>query len=724
MPPKIPIVSVFIPRRGGRLWSYLAASELPPPGSLVAVPFGRQKLLGVVASDRTESPQTPETTLKAISQVYTANVLPDELWSLVKWIERYYMVPRGRVLEHLVSLNVWALEGTSLTLRGRKEFWYRVRTGADPVLKHAKAKQAWHLVSGLSAFSKSNLSSIYADPNKPIRSWLDQNWIEQTKAPAVVKNFSTNQVSLNVEQTQIATNICASLGDKGSVHLLFGITGSGKTEVYAHVIENVLAAKKTVLVLAPEIALVPPLQSRLENRLGISVGTWHSAMAVGERAEILRGISDGSLRVVVGARSALFAPLKDIGLIVVDEEHDGGFLLSDGINVNIRDAAIQRAKLSGAAIVLGSATPSLEIYYRAQSISDIQLHRLNARAKSVSLPLVDIVDVRSPSERSGATWMSKTLQSEISACLIRREQVVLFRNRRGFHPVLVCNGCGSSVDCPNCAATLTVHSRPVTLRCHICGHSQEPLAACPSCGGLKLAAVGTGTQRISEELASMFPSAKIERLDRDKVTSAMRVSAVLDQFQRGDIDILVGTQMVTKGLDIDNVTLVGVINVDGSLHQPDFRAAERTFQHLSQVTGRAGRGAKPGRVIIQTHHPDHPVIAAAAAQNFSSFASREIAQRQLTGYPPFSRLVRIVWEDSRNEHLTRVSENAVLRTARQGVTILGPAPCPLERSKGRWRWHVIGKSNDVRALRAWAMTLRNFSQDISCEIEIDPQNML
>lgn len=720
----LPVVDVFVPRRGGKLWSYSCQGleSLIRPGQLATVPFARQRLLAVLASEIRHEP-TPIKGIRQLLDVHDVNIFPPDLWQTLTWIERYYLISRGRALESLITIAHWRLDknlGTPTLLKTAPEY-FCAAAGQSPKLKHAKTKAAWQLFKS-GPTSSVMLANIYANPTAIMRDWLAKGYIAPTLPPKP-DSATPQPLQLNHEQKETVAQISRRLGQGSQIHLLFGVTGSGKTEVYGECIRQCLNKGQSALVLAPEIALVPTLVNRLRLRLGQDVFAWHSALNEGDRAASQRALDRGEPTVLVGARSALFAPIRNLGLVVIDEEHDSGLQLSEGPTINIRDAAIQRAKFAGALAILGSATPSLELYQRAISHEGVTLHRLTERATKADMARVDIVDCSQSREAGALPWLTKTLENAIAERLKKREQVILFRNRRGYHPVLLCSACKNTVDCPACSTSLTLHARPVLLRCHLCGFSQLPPTACPHCQANRLKPLGTGTQRITADLAGVFPDARIERLDRDRVTSQSRLEAILARMAAGEIDILVGTQMVTKGMDVANVTLAGVINIDGLLHQPDFRASEQCFQHLCQVAGRSGRGHKPGQVIVQTWHPQHPVILAATSQDYPAFARVELSRRKEGAYPPFSRLVRLLWQSENARAVETSARAALAATPVAGLQVLGPAPCPLERINHLWRWHAIARSDNLNALRRWALAAQAVSHPVPAEIQIDPYHL-
>lgn len=486
-------------------------------------------------------------------------------------------------------------------------------------------------------------------------------------------------------------------------YLLHGITGSGKTEVYLNAITDVIDAGKTAIVLVPEISLTPQLAARFRARFGDLVAVLHSGLTARERFDEWQRLSRGSARIALGARSAVFAPIANLGMIVVDEEHDSSFKQDEGVRYNARAVALVRAQRSDAVCILGSATPSLESYHAAVT-GRYQLIRLPERATARPLPEVELIDLKTYTP-DGDAMLTAPLKQAIEQTIERGEQVILFLNRRGFDTFVLCRGCGNAFRCTQCSVSLTYHRYVDRLMCHYCDYTRRIPDTCPSCQSKgSIVRRGLGTEKVAAALTDLFAEARVGRLDRDVATGA-RIGVILNQFARRDIDILVGTQMVTKGHDFPGVTLVGVLCADTALSLPDFRAAERTFQLLTQVAGRAGRGDRPGRVLIQSYRTDVEAIACAANHDYEGFYKAEIAGRQELGYPPFGHLiaVRIDGRDEREVRTTahRLAERAHM-TARQEhieVALMGPSEAPLARLKGRTRWHVWFRAAERKPLR-------------------------
>jgi primosomal protein N' (replication factor Y) len=498
--------------------------------------------------------------------------------------------------------------------------------------------------------------------------------------------------------------------------LLHGVTGSGKTLVYLEVLRGVVASGRGAILLVPEIALTPQTVARVRGVFGDRVAVLHSGLSDGERADAWRALRRGERLVAVGPRSAVFAPVQRLGAIVVDEEHEPSYKQGSAPRYHARDTAAMRAQLEGAHLILGSATPSLETLTDERIVTFALPERVGMRP----LPPVEVVDLRSapritsPETPPGPIPWSEALDTAISGALERGEQVILLLNRRGFATFVQCPACGNVPGCPQCAIALTVHHTPLTMRCHYCGHEEAIPETCAICGNPTQRLRGLGTQQLEHFLGLRYPRARIARMDLDTTSSKWAHHHILERVARGEVDILLGTQMIAKGLDFPNVTVVGVVDADTGLHFPDFRAGERTFQLVAQVAGRAGRGSRGGRVFVQTRAPDHHAIRAAAAHSVSQFASAELPLRTPPNppYPPRTGLVRFVIATPDHARTAELAEHvaAWLRRASAdhldgALTVLGPAPCPLTRLKGKWRWHVLAKSAEPRVLgrvvRAW-----------------------
>ncbi len=529
--------------------------------------------------------------------------------------------------------------------------------------------------------------------------------------------------------------------------LLWGITSSGKTEVYVRLAAEALEAGRQILLLVPEIELANQVVRAFSERFGSLAAIVHSEQKISERWAGWMAALSGETRIIIGPRSAIFAPLRDIGLIVVDEEHDSAYKQDDGIRYNARDLAVALARRSECPVVLGSATPSAESYANARR-GRYKLLRLTHRALGRPLATVEIVDLREQlatkavriNEQSGAEGetapvpISPVLIDALRTNLAAGGQSLVFLNRRGYHNFLQCHLCGNVIACPNCSVSLTFHLRDRTIRCHYCGQSVAAPEKCEACGGFGLEGQGFGTERLTHTIAELIPNARIERMDSDTSGRRGTRGAIVDALRRGALDIVVGTQMITKGFDFPGVTLVGVVLADLTLNLPDFRSAERTFQLLTQVAGRAGRGEQPGRVLIQTYAPHHYSVRAARDQDYERFMRREFNLRRELDYPPFARLVMVRIEGADASLVNDISRRVAVILGRlaqpDGLRVLGPAPAPIERIKQRYRWQVVLKSQDFKAMRAAIATMRAQIAEaaerakVRVAIDIDPVNMM
>jgi len=535
----------------------------------------------------------------------------------------------------------------------------------------------------------------------PMEGWL------AGRAPAPVP-VPAPALELTRDQERAVERVTARIDSGGGVVVLHGVTSSGKTEVYLRAFEHALARGRRGILLVPDIALTPQMVDRVVARFGPErVAVLHSALGAGERLDEWERARRGQVDIVVGARSAVFAPVPSLGLIVVDEEHDGSYKQDESPRYHARDVAVFRAERVDATVVLGSATPSLETYSRIES-GEYEVIELPRRIDDRPMPDVAVVDMRSELKAGNRTIFSRLLKARIEQTLDRGQQAILFMNRRGFSTFVLCRECGHVMTCPHCDVSLTLHgsgSRRSELVCHYCNHTERAPDVCPSCGGTHIRYFGAGTERIEDEVKKSFPEARVARMDVDTTRRKGAHRAILGAFRAGHTDILVGTQMIAKGLDFPNVTLVGVVSADTALNLPDFRAAERTYQLISQVAGRSGRGDAPGTVVVQTYSPEHYSIVAAASHDYRAFYEAEIASRREAGYPPARQMARILLRGI-DESATARYAGVIARACRElgcvsdgTVEVLGPAPAPIPRIAGKYRWHLLLLSGNPKALR-------------------------
>ncbi len=704
-------------------------------GMRVRVPLGRQTRTGVVAGFAEAPPATGE--LRSVLDLLdTTPFLPADLLELCRWTARYYLVSLADVIDtivprrlpdppHEVAIRLCRRldpdEASALARRARaRAAAYRVLADApDGSIRLRDAEAAGIAPAALRALVAAGIAErvVCEVPRTP-----------DTTMPAARPTLTSAQ---DAAATAIADTIRTA---EHASFLLHGITGSGKTEVFLTAAETAIAEGRDVLVLVPEIALTHQVVARVRERFGDAVAVVHSGLGPRERWTEWRRIATGEARVVVGARSAVFAPVRRLGLVVVDEEHDGAYKQEDGIRYHARDLAVVRARLASGVVVLASATPSAESYQAALD-GRHRLLELHARPTAQPLPTVEVVDLRGRVHAKETGLLSDELRQALAETTARREQALVFLNRRGFATYLQCPACGATADCPQCSVTLTWHRARGALACHHCQHHRRPPARCESCQGPPLEAYGIGTERIETTLRGAYPDVAVERLDRDVAQRAGAQRRILKSWHDGTIDVLVGTQMVSKGHDVPGVTLVAVLLADQSLNVPDFRAAERTFQLLVQVAGRAGRGRLPGRVLVQTLRPTHASLVAATTHDYRSFIAGELARRRVLGYPPFARLVLVRLDGKADAAVERAARALAERLRAHARTlglgdeaVLGPAPPPVERVRGRYRWQVLLRHADVRGLRALARAARTAEGDargdgLRLVVDVDPVSM-
>lgn len=730
----------------GQAFTYAVPAELVHEvsrGARVLIEFGRRKVLGIVLDVAEREPDVPLDKLKSLVAVVEQRpVLPLELLEFLQELARYYVAPIGEVMQ----LAVPAVERSQAKLLAHtggarvigRLLQVAKATGAEPsAALRGSAKPILEHLQQTGSTSLTELEEKWPSARAAVKRLVASGVVEIEEREAPRDAFFSAAVArdtppeLTAAQDAAVKAVCGQLSvNERAAFLLDGVTASGKTEVYLRAVQHTVACGKAAIVLVPEIALTPQLVARFRARLGDSIAVLHSGLSDTERHSMWRALRDGELRVAVGARSALFAPVEKLGLLCVDEEHDGSFKQEEGVRYNARDMALLRAHRAGAVCVLGSATPAISTLALVTQ-GRLQHLRLPSRARqSAVLPEVEVVDLRRQGAGpSGEPLISIRLHRELSATLEAKNQAILFLNRRGFSPSLVCDVCGKTLECPHCAVSLTLHrARGERLRCHYCDYECRRPAACPACAGTPWIEEGAGTERIEQLLAESFPSARVARLDRD-VASGAGGEKILERMRSGEIDILVGTQMVTKGHDLPRVTLVGVLNADAALSFPDYRAAERSFHLFVQVAGRAGRGDHPGRVLIQTRQPSHPAIVCAVRHDVSTFVEQELRLREELGYPPFSRLALLrcdAVEEARAEQAAKQLVVVARNAAGRAVQILGPSPAPIARLRGRFRFHVLLKAQERNDLRKALLALARAEVDrhVRKVIDVDPVSML
>ncbi|TLX54099.1 primosomal protein N' [Stutzerimonas nosocomialis] len=733
----IPILRLALPSPLRRLFDYRAPDGVPhtalQPGMRLRVPFGRREVIGVLVEIADQS-EVPEAKLKAALEVLDLQPpLPTALFKLCLWTAQYYQHSLGDTFS-------WALptllrQGEPAEAR-QERFWY-LAEGAridDPRLARAPRQRealkaiaqhphgVAHALLAKLQLSKDSLDLLRqkgllrVEVRRHVPAEHHGSWLLQPELP------------LNPQQRLAVEAVRAGLGGY-QAFLLAGVTGSGKTEVYLQLIHQVLAAGRQALVLIPEINLGPQTLARFERRFNARIALLHSNVNDRERLDAWLAARDGEADIIIGTRSALFTPMKNPGLIIIDEEHDASYKQQEGLRYHARDLAVVRARQENLPIVLGSATPSLESLHNAHS-GRYALLKLTERAGGAKPPRFHRLDVRSRPLDSG---ISGPLQQAMAQTLAAGQQVLVFLNRRGFAPTLLCHDCGWLSQCPRCDARMTLHQRHNELRCHHCGHSERPPSNCPSCAHVDLRPVGAGTERAEERLAVLFPDYPVLRVDRDSTARKGAMDQLLGTINRGEPCLLVGTQMLAKGHHFPRVTLVAILDADGGLFSADFRASERMAQLILQVAGRAGRAEEPGQVIIQTHLADHPLLVQLTEQGYFAFAEQALSERRAAGLPPFSHLALLRAEAHKPGQAEAFLDDACaeaegLLGALQlgGVELLGPVPAPMERRAGRFRAQLLLQSSARaplhRLMAAWLPLLEQLpdSRTVRWSLDVDP----
>ena len=715
------------------------------PGALVRVPLMNRACMALVCEGLGEDVPPPDKLKYLYEGLYDEPVLTPELVELAQWLTRYYAAPLTSTLETVVPAPVRAIIAPK-------------STRLIELSRHPKPEELDELAK--KAPRQAELVRFLQQQEKPIARALLLSRLElaPTSCDALVKKgflrevlrdetregyadelgeeeaASVGEVTLTEEQASVLEDLEQSLNDaEFRPHLLHGVTGSGKTEVYLRLIEKVLADGGGAIFLVPEVALTPQTLGRVRSRLnkiGEKVVVWHSHLSAGERADGWMAMARGEVKVVVGARSAVFAPIPNLKLIIVDEEHEPAYKQAESPRYHGRDVAVYRARLCQALCVLGSATPALESLYNVES-GRYKLNRLTRRVDDRQLPTVHLVDMtREKLNPHGAITISNMLADKLAERFEQQEQSILFLNRRGYNTSMLCPECSHVAECPHCSVTLTYHRTDERLKCHVCGYQERAPRRCPKCGSAKYRGRGFGTQKIEETVQKILPRARIMRLDTDTMTKKHLFRKILSDFRTGKIDILVGTQMLAKGLDFPNVTLVGLVDADIALHVPDFRAAERTFQLLVQVSGRAGRGDKAGEVVVQTFMPHSPPIQYARRADFEGFLQEELEQRRDFHYPPFRHLVRHLFRGRNPEKVNFYAEQwsrLLEQKLESKIEIRGPAPAPLEKVKDTYRfhlWYFVG--NVSRVLPEITALRQDFPMDeeVIDVLDVDPVDLV
>ena len=745
------IIEVAVPLPLETTFHYAVPPELAPlavTGVRVLIPFGRRKLTGYVIGAVAKSDEEVKEIIAVLDPepLFTAAEL-----EFLRWTAGYYLHPLGEVIKAALPAGinitsskkmVTAPDGTETAeeaLRGGK----RVKTAlfyraAEPQPEGALRDKPARIVAFLGAEGEAPgllLRREFGADGALLKRLAEKGFVEVMEREIYRDPFREEVFrhdtppTLNDSQAEALAQLAAALEKQVfAPFLLHGVTGSGKTEVYLQSIATGLTQGRTALVLVPEIALTPQLVRRFKCRFDCGIAVLHSGLSDGERFDEWRRIRRGEVAIVIGARSAIFAPLERIGIIVVDEEHDPSYKQSEGFRYNARDLALVRGKMARACVILGSATPLVTSYHAAQA-GKLGYLQLPHRVRNLPMPEVMLLDARG---RKNATFLPE-LVAALAENLAAGGQTLLFLNRRGFATFLICNDCGHVLRCPNCSITLTYHQRRGRHFCHYCDFSIPAPSVCPDCGSPEITLLGRGTERVEEEVRELLPAARVSRMDRDTTTGRGGHARVLKGVEEGSIDILVGTQMIAKGHDFPGVTLVGVISADATLNLPDFRSGERTFQLVSQVMGRAGRGDAPGKVVIQTLEPEHYAVSRAAAYDFPGFYAEELEFRREAGYPPFAHLASLVLSGNAAEAVELEATSAaaalvrVKKELRSRVEILGPVVAPLGKIRGRYRRQILLKSvgrTDLHRLLAAFRGKHRLPAVVRLAIDVDPVDML
>jgi primosomal protein N' (replication factor Y) len=719
-------VPVLLPLALPAAYDYLVPKGMSvAPGQFVVVPLGPVERLGVVwpRGDAAPAPVDPKKLRSIIEIIDDVPPLPRVSLDFAAWVANYTLAPPGMVLRMMMSA------GTAFAPPAPR-YGVRLVGAPPPRMTPARARVVEAASNGL-IFVKSSLAEIAGVSPGVIDGLVDAGTLVAEPLPdtwTAPLDLSRSRARLTPEQAEAAKDLLANTRDGFAVTLLDGVTGSGKTEVYFEAIAETLARGHQALVLMPEIALTSQFLARCEERFGARPAEWHSGLSSPVRGRIWRAVAEGTAKLVVGARSALFLPFPDLGLIVVDEEHDPGYKQEDRVAYQARDMAVLRASLGHFPVVLSSATPSIESLVNA-SQGRYRHVRLEQRYKSAGLPAIAAIDMRvSPPERG--RWLSPVLVEAVEQTLSRGEQALLFLNRRGYAPVTLCRKCGFRFECPNCSAWLVEHRFRRRLECHHCGTFVAVPETCPNCGAEhSLVPCGPGVERIDEEIAERFPDARRAILSSDLTPGMSDLRETLREIEEREVDMIIGTQLVAKGHHFPGLALVGVIDADLGLAHADPRAAERTFQLMHQVTGRAGREAVKGHGLIQTYMPEHPVIQALVSGDRDTFLAREIEARKAATMPPFGRLAALLITSSNRETAEGYARE-VARAAPHAakIEVLGPAEAPLSVIRGRHRYRLLVKATreaDLQAyVRLWLSQAPKPRGDLRLTVDIDPYSFL
>lgn len=700
-------------------------------GSVVSVPFGRgnQCLEGVIVGLSQEKPEgIPEGRLKCIVEVVSSRPLfTKEMLALSQWISKYYACPWAAVLQAMLPAGL-ALSGNIIKNKPVRKY------SPLPLAEDAKlTPKQWRAYEFLNGSPKTLKELQEAGFSRDIcQRMLDKGFLEllEIAVSSPGGQWIVEDTELNPEQQRAYELIKQEMQGEGRPFLLWGITGSGKTEVYARLLEDMIREGRQAILLIPEIALTTQTLSFLQKRLNQPLAVLHSGLTPTERRKVWESIALGEYPVVVGARSAVFAPLPCLGMIIIDEEHETSYKQDNAPRFHSRDVALERCRLSGAQLVLGSATPGVESVYRARR-KEYAYAVLRNRFYGAALPQTHIVDMREELRRGNRSLFSQVFQEGIKDRLAKSQQTLVLINRRGYFTFFSCRECGHVIICPHCSIPMAYHGAEDSLKCHYCGNKQQVYRACPACGSPAIRSFGTGTQRVEAELGKLFPGAVIARLDYDSARKKGYYGEVYQRMLNNQIDILVGTQMIAKGLDFPNVTLAGVLSADMTLNLPDLRASERTFQLINQLLGRSGRRDKQGSAVIQTYNPDSIPIKAAASQDYKAFYNAELAFRKEHQYPPYISMIRVIINGKYQVTAMEAANSlaAELRESLPSELVFGATPAPWEKIKDRFRWVILLKNQDLDCLRQILESSihklkGNWHKDVYVQIDVDPYSFM
>lgn len=727
------IVGVLLPLPFNDVFDY-KIEDNPVLGELVRVSFGREVVVGAVWK-LGKSSNLDDAKIKPVIERLNFPPLSPELIKFIDFVANYNMAFKGLVLKMALSVRAVFDDAKMTTL-------YKLsgKTLAEAKLKNSDAR--WRVMDLLKHFpyTRAEIAKGAGVGQAVIKTMIDAGVLEpfqvEAKKSFALPNANFAKVNLTPEQQAAADVLCAKVGNGFSVTLIDGVTGSGKTEVYFEAVSQALQNGKQVLIMVPEISLTTQWLGRFEKRFGVKPACWHSGLGTRERIDNWIGIVENRAKVIVGARSALFLPYADLGLIVIDESHDHSFKQEDVVNYQGRDMAVVRAKMEQVPIILATATPDLETICNVES-GKYDVVKLHSRFAAAQLPDIKIIDLKKdkpqkyPNDKGqlNVAWLAPTLVNALKDNLEKGEQSMLFLNRRGYAPLTICRDCGYRIQCPNCTAWLTEHRKSKSLVCHHCGYTTSIPSRCPDCGSEEgLTACGPGVERVAEEVTRRFPTARIGILSSDITSTLNEVSEVIAQMERQEIDIIIGTQILAKGHHFPSLTLVGIVDADLGLMGSDLRASEQTFQLLSQVSGRAGRGDKKGTVFLQTLYPENAVLQALLNNDRAKFIELEKQSRRILKLPPFGKLAAVIVSGTNQEQVEKIAVYLGQSAPNTDmISTLGPAPAPIFMLRGKYRFRLLLKTarsiNIQEVLRVWLKRVQ-IPQGVRVEVDIDPYSFM